>query len=295
MAVIFDRDPDAIRQHHKYIGKNKKPDPVPAAAIQDSLAIDQSRTRNVRGAWTPGEDILLMKAVEAMGTNWTAIVSAAILPGRSVQAITNRYHRELKNGPKNGPKISGETYISTEGAYEALQIWSDSPIPFQRDSAYKILSASDIISKKSSESPTLARLVEALSSADPFALQNALERNSLELIDGRNGSVDKDHWSFCIGSDFVPVKIPNLLNDAINANAGNFDILDLCAPSVTVKRKLSDKRAQKILDIERIMKIPFVAEFCTLLELGFIPYSMATKLGELQRQGACATTLKLSK
>jgi hypothetical protein len=118
-----------------------------------------------------------------------------------------------------------------------------------------------------------------------------LERNSLELIDGRKGSVDKDHWSFCIGSDFIPVKIPNLLNDAINANAGNFDILDLCAPSVTVKRKLSDKRAQKILDIERIMKILFVAEFCTLLELGFIPYSMATKLGELQRQGACATTL----
>ena len=68
MAVIFDRDPDAIRQHHKYIGKNKKPDPVPAAAIRDSLAIDQSRTRNVRGAWTPSEDILLMKAVEAMGT-----------------------------------------------------------------------------------------------------------------------------------------------------------------------------------------------------------------------------------
>ena len=68
MAVIFDRDSDAIRQHHKYIGKNKKPDPVPAAAIRDSLAIDQSRTRNVRGAWTPSEDILLMKAVEAMGT-----------------------------------------------------------------------------------------------------------------------------------------------------------------------------------------------------------------------------------
>ena len=52
---------------------------------------------------------------------------------------------------------------------------------------------------ESSESPTLARFVEALSSADPFALQNALERNSLELIDGRKGSVDKDHWSFCIG------------------------------------------------------------------------------------------------
>ena len=94
------------------------------------------------------------------------------------------------------------------------------------------------------------------------------------------------HW---FGSEFIPVKIPNLLNDAINA--GNFDILDFCAPSVTVKRKLSNKRAQKILAIERIMEIPFVAEFCTLLELGFIPYSMATKLGELQRQGACANHL----
>jgi hypothetical protein len=36
MAVIFDRDPDAIRQHHTYIGKNKKPDPV--TALQSTRA-----------------------------------------------------------------------------------------------------------------------------------------------------------------------------------------------------------------------------------------------------------------
>ena len=106
-----------------------------------------------------------------------------------------------------------------------------------------------------SKSETLKRLVEALSCTDPLALHEALELNSRELTHSRKGSVDTDHF---------------------------------CTPSVTVKRKLSDKRAQKILDIERIMKIPFVAEFCTLSELGFIPYSMATKLGELQRQGACA-------
>jgi hypothetical protein len=59
MAVIFERDPDAIRQHHKYIQGRPRPDPVPAAAIQGSLA----RTRIVRGAWTPSEDILLMKEI----------------------------------------------------------------------------------------------------------------------------------------------------------------------------------------------------------------------------------------
>jgi hypothetical protein len=46
----------------------------------------------------------------------------------------------------------------------------------------------------------------------------------LELIDGRKGSVDKDHWAFWIGEHVVPVKIPNSLNDAING--GKFDILD---------------------------------------------------------------------
>ena len=61
-------------------------------------------------------------------------------------------------------------------------------------------------------------------------------------------------------------------------------ILDVFTKTRTVKRKLSDTRVQKILDIERIMQIPIVAEFCTLLELGFVPYNMATKLGELQRQ-----------
>jgi hypothetical protein len=121
----------------------------------------RSRTQKVRGAWTQGENLKLVQAVHEMGTSWTAIASAEILPGRSVQSITNYYHRDLKNGL---PLC--ETTISNDGAYEALQIWNDSPIPFQRDAAYKSLSASNLISKKSSKSPTLARLVEALSSAD---------------------------------------------------------------------------------------------------------------------------------
>ncbi len=258
---------------------------------RSNIAIDQrSRTQKVRGAWSQGENLKLMQAVHEMGTSWTATASAEILPGRSVRSITNHYHRDLKNGP--GPlceTISNEESVSV---YDALQIWNDSPNPFQRDCASRVLSSSELISKISTESPTIARLVDAMSSADPRALQDALKHNSLELIESRNGCVDLDVWSFCIGSDFIPVKIPNLLNDAVNA--GNFNISGSFAPKVTVKRKLSDKRAQKIFDIESIMKLPLIAEFClllTLLELGFVAYCMATKLGELQQQSACANHL----
>jgi hypothetical protein len=80
-----------------------------------------------------------------------------------------------------------------------------------------------------------------------------------------------------------------LLNDAVNA--GNFNISGSFAPTVTVKRKLSDKRAQKILDIASIMKLPLIAEFCLLLELGFIPYSMATKLESFSDKALAQTTL----
>jgi hypothetical protein len=124
--------PDAIRKHFKYAEEKERLRPVPAAEPQSNIAIDQrSRTQKVRGAWTQGENLKLMQAVHEMGTSWTAIASAEILPGRSVQSITNYYHRDLKNGL---PLC--ETTISNDGAYEALQIWNDSPIPFQRDSAH---------------------------------------------------------------------------------------------------------------------------------------------------------------
>ena len=191
LSAEFGRDPDAIRKHFKYAEEKERLRPVPAAEPQRNIAIDQrSRTQKVRGAWSQGENLKLMQAVHEMGTSWTAIASGEILPGRSVQSITNHYHRDLKNGP--GPlceTISNEESVSV---YDALQIWNDSPIPFQRDCASRVLSSSELVSKISTESPTIARLVDAMSSADPRALQDALKHNSLELIESRNGCVDLD-------------------------------------------------------------------------------------------------------
>jgi len=163
------------------------------------------------------------------------------LPGRSAQATTNLFHRALKY-----ESVVEHDVVSIEGAYNALQKWAETPIAFDRDGASKTLNSSTLISKKMTQSPTLKRLVEALASDEP-ALQNCLTQNTLELVEFRTGSVDADQCGFCIGADFIPVKIPTLLHDAFQTR--KFDILKLFVPTKSVKRKFAETRAQKIRDI----------------------------------------------
>ncbi len=79
LSTRFGRDSDAIRKHFKYAQEKERLGPVPAAAPQSNIAIDQGRTQMVRGAWTQDENLKLMEAVHEMGTSWTAMVSAEIV------------------------------------------------------------------------------------------------------------------------------------------------------------------------------------------------------------------------
>jgi hypothetical protein len=172
-----------------------------------------------------------------METNWTAIASAEILPGRSIQAITNHYHRDLKNGP--------ETSISNEGdrVYDALQVLYNEPIAFDLDRAANVLATSEIVREKMKNSATLKRLVEALSCAEPLAMHDALQRNRMEITASRKGPVDTDHWAFCICDEFIPVQIDTMMHSAFKT--GSFSIDSIFAPSVCVKRTLSARRSKK--------------------------------------------------
>ena len=143
--------------------------------------------------------------------------------------------------------------------------------------------------EKITKSATLKRLVEALSCAEPLAMQDVLELNNRDITASRKGLVDTDHWAFCIGDRFVPVQIDTMLHSAFKT--GCFDVESIFVPSHCVKRTLSARRSNKIQDIEGILKIPMIQEWCEFLELGFVPLCMASKLGELQRQGACANKL----
>jgi hypothetical protein len=77
-----------------------------------------------------------------MGTSWTKIQAANILPGRTVQAITNRFHTELKS--KN-VDLDVVPMVSNSSAYESLQVWHNLPIPFDRDRAANVLATSEVI------------------------------------------------------------------------------------------------------------------------------------------------------
>ncbi len=147
--------------------------------------------------------------------------------------------------------------------------------------------------EKITKSATLKRLVEALSCAEPLAMQDVLELNNRDITASRKGSVDTDHWAFCIGDHFVPVQIDTMLHSAFKT--GCFDVDSIFVPSHCVKRTLSARRSKKIQDIEGILQFPMIQEWCALLDLGFVPLCMASKLGELQRQGACSSPLKLSR
>ena len=120
-------------------------------------------------------------------------------------------------------------------------------------------------------------------------MHDALELNNRELTHSRKGSVDTDHWAFCIGDDFIPVQIDTMIHSAFKS--GCFSVDSIFEPSVCVNRTLKARRSQKIQDIEAIQQIPMLQEWCALLDLGFVPLCMAGKLGELQRQGACANKL----
>jgi hypothetical protein len=146
-----------------------------------------------------------------------------------------------------------------------------------------------IVLEKMSKSATLNCLVEALSCAEPLAMHDALELNNRELTHSRKGSVDTDHWAFCIGDDFIPVQTDTMIHSAFKS--GCFSVDSIFEPSVCVNRTLSARRSQKIQDIEAIQQIPMLQEWCALLDLGFVPLCMASKLEELQRQVACANEL----
>ena len=173
--------------------------------------------------------------------------------------------------------------FANPSAFESLQVWYNTPIAFDRNRAANVLATSkvsfvtlcaslpyltyqqQIVLEKMSKSETLKRFVEALSCAEPLAMHDALELNNRELTHSRKGSVDTDHWAFCIGDDFVPVQIDTMLHSAFKT--GCFDIDSIFLPSHCVKRTLSARRSKKIQDIEGILQLPMIQEWCALSKL----------------------------
>ena len=111
--------------------------------------------------------------------------AANILPGRSRQALCNRFNHKLKgvtNVDLDAPMFANPS------AFESLQVWYNTPIAFDRNRAANVLATSkvsfvtlcaslpyltyqqQIVLEKMSKSETLKRLVEALSCADPLAM-----------------------------------------------------------------------------------------------------------------------------
>ena len=206
------------------------------------------------------------RAADAVSSISRTVQAANILHGRSRQALTNRFHCQLKgvtNVDLDAPMFANPS------AFESLQVWHNTPIAFDRDRAANVLAKSkvsfvmlcaslsystyqqQIVLEKISKSATLKRFVEALSCAEPLAMHDALELNNRELTHSRKGSVDTDHWAFCIGDDFIPVQIDTMIHSAFKS--GCFSVDSIFEPSVCVNRTLKARRSQKIQDIEAML------------------------------------------
>ncbi len=155
LSSVFGCDRDTLRKHFATVYCGYEPPKnsnvhVRVRAPKESRAPKQSRfsrgvqknrTKTVRGAWTPQEDLKLLKAVREMGTNWSIIQAANILPGRTRQALSQHFHTNLRgvtNVDLDAPMFTNPS------AYESLQVWHNTPIAFDRDRAANILAASEV-------------------------------------------------------------------------------------------------------------------------------------------------------
>jgi hypothetical protein len=102
----------------------------------------RNRTQKVRGPWTEQEDFKILKAVQEMSTSWSKIQAANILSGRTVQAMTNHFHTELKF---QNVDLDVVPMVSNSSAFESLQVWHNSPIAFDCDRDANVLATSEVI------------------------------------------------------------------------------------------------------------------------------------------------------
>jgi hypothetical protein len=126
------------------------------------------------------------------------------------------------------------------------------------------------------------------------------DTNVRELIGNKTGAIPSDLWGFCIGDVFVPVQITTKLH--VLFQSGEFSGLRLFHELFT--RGPQSHMWQRI---EALLQTPgkrcsmfpphytfpnslvtAIQEWCSLLEMGFIPLCTASKLGELERRGACS-------
>jgi len=134
--------------------------------------------------------------------------------------------------------------------------------------------------------PTFKRVVDALSTGDHH-LASVILLNQQELLHHLNRSdcCATDLWCCWSSSGFCPVRISTALHRAFES--GGFDVSSL----IPLNERTAFDKKQHPADIcallDAIMAHPHVQEFIALIELGFIPLRMASKLGEMERAGAC--------
>ena len=134
--------------------------------------------------------------------------------------------------------------------------------------------------------PTFKRVVDALAIGDHH-LASVIPLNQQELLSHLTPSVicGTDLWGYWTPSGFCPVKISTALHKAFES--GGFQVSSLIPEDerAAFVQKKQPKDIFALLDA--ITAHPAVQEFSTLLGLGFLPLRIASKLGEMERAGAC--------
>ena len=73
-----------------------------------------------KGAWSAEEDRLIMRLVRDMGTKWSAIVK--LLPGRSDNAIKNRYYSAIRKAHRQEARAS-DVHTAADESEVSTQQW----------------------------------------------------------------------------------------------------------------------------------------------------------------------------
>jgi len=147
-------------------------------------------------------------------------------------------------------------------------------------------SATALKQLKGQKSLSLQALIAALESGDARQVESVCRSNRATLLPASGkGKTPAKLWGFKTESCYCPVEVPTKCSDNIDSHCDIF----VAPTQIGDKKSLSQKRftwhsCTELMD--NVLASDEIAELCTVLQAGLVPYSMAGDLGEEERKSA---------
>ena len=218
-AVLPGRTDDAVRNRYLRLQRKKAHQPG-APVTQDDLAECEAAKKG--DMWTLEEDTAIMDGVARLGLKWQQIATA--LPGRSANAVRNRYLRCLPHGAVDALKQKSDVKFEYQGE-DMLQPLMPTVVPTA--SSQPVGAACE---SGRGQQPTCTRLWDrrAGNSLSPLSSDCSLPQIQPPPIQPASGSGAFSFSSQASGALAVSDTGPSACTGCVGTTSGNLSLDDLC-------------------------------------------------------------------